>query len=52
MVISTNDIFSMIIIQVCAMADIPKGYKKADVPTVTDKYGCLPPIAVSKVMLK
>lgn len=42
----------MIIIQVCAMADFPKGYKKADVPTVTDEHGCLPAFAVSKVMLK
>lgn len=39
MVISTNDLFSMMIIRVCAAADIPKGSKKAEAPAVTASCG-------------
>lgn len=51
MVISTNDLFSMMIIRVCAAADIPKGSEKAEAPAVTATRGCLPAIAVNKGML-
>lgn len=45
MVISTNDLFSMMIIRVCAVADIPKGSEKAETPAVAALRGCLPAIA-------
>lgn len=38
MVITTNDLFSMMIIQGCAMADILKGSTKAGAPAVTESH--------------
>lgn len=51
MVISTNDLFSMMIIRVCAVADIPKGSEKAEAPAVTASRRYLPAIAVGERML-
>lgn len=51
MVICTNDLFSMMIIQVCAAVDIPKGSEKANSPAVTGPRAGLPAIALSEGML-
>lgn len=51
MVISTNYLFSMMIIRVWAVADIPKGTEKAEALASTVSCGCLPAIAVTEGML-
>lgn len=51
MVISTNDLFSMMIIRVCTDALIPKRSQKAEAAAVSASRESLPAIAANKGML-